>query len=190
MTLLGWVPEENLAESGSNVKSAAESRTEEQNLKRVLDVRLYGWKKVRQLAASPRSVISLIIASDLTFRNRFVNVRRHIILLVSQTLNNPWCILQCDSLAMPFELYVASDELSTECLPIARCRSHNFKQAIATPSDTTLCSHFIWVICMFSQTPEGSEEINLTMCTWSGNANCNSPPDVTPPRLHPKSVVL
>lgn len=28
MTLLGWVPEENLAESGSNVKSAAESRTE------------------------------------------------------------------------------------------------------------------------------------------------------------------
>lgn len=45
MTLLGCVPEENLAESGSNVKSAAESRTEQQNLKRALDVLLYGWKK-------------------------------------------------------------------------------------------------------------------------------------------------
>lgn len=49
MTLLGWVPEENLAESGSNVKSAAESRTERENLKRALDARLYAGKKVRQL---------------------------------------------------------------------------------------------------------------------------------------------
>lgn len=45
MTLLGWVPEENLVESGSNVKSAAESRTEQENLKRVLDVRLYRGKR-------------------------------------------------------------------------------------------------------------------------------------------------
>lgn len=119
MTLLGWVPEENLAESGSNVKSAAESRTEQQNLKRVLDVRLYGWKKVQQLAASPHFAISLIIVSDLTFRNRFVNVRRHIILLVSQTLNNQWRILLCDLLGMPFELHVAKDEHSTDWVPAA-----------------------------------------------------------------------
>lgn len=38
MTLLGCVPEENLAETGSNVKSAVESRTEQENLKRRLDV--------------------------------------------------------------------------------------------------------------------------------------------------------
>lgn len=130
MTLLGWVPEENLPESGSNVKSAAESRTEQQNLKRVLDVRLYGWKKVRQLAASPHSVISLIFVSDLTFRNRFVNVCQHIILLVSQTLNNQWRILLCDSLGMPSELHVATDEHSMECVPVAGKRCHNFKQSM------------------------------------------------------------
>lgn len=38
MTLLGCVPVENLAETGSNVKSAVESRTEEESLKRKLDV--------------------------------------------------------------------------------------------------------------------------------------------------------
>lgn len=38
MTLLGCVPVENLAETGSNVKSAVESRTEQESLKRRLDV--------------------------------------------------------------------------------------------------------------------------------------------------------
>lgn len=38
MTLLGCVPVENLAETGSNVKSAVESRTEKESLKRRLDV--------------------------------------------------------------------------------------------------------------------------------------------------------
>lgn len=108
-----------------------------------------GGKKVRQLAASSHFVISVIIVSDLTFRNRFVNVRRHIILLVRQTLNNQWRILLCDSLGMPFELHVATDKHFTECVPVAGWRSHHFKQAIATPSATNLCSHFSWGICMF-----------------------------------------
>lgn len=38
MTLLGCVPVERLQETGSNVKSAVESRTERENLKRKLDV--------------------------------------------------------------------------------------------------------------------------------------------------------
>lgn len=38
MTLLGCVPVENHAETGSNVKSAVESRTEKESLKRRLDV--------------------------------------------------------------------------------------------------------------------------------------------------------
>lgn len=38
MTLLGCVPVENLAETGSNVKSAVESRTEQERLKKRLDV--------------------------------------------------------------------------------------------------------------------------------------------------------
>lgn len=38
MTLLGCVPEEILAETGSNVKSAVESGTEQESLKKRLDV--------------------------------------------------------------------------------------------------------------------------------------------------------
>lgn len=38
MTLLGCVPVENLAETGSNVKLAAESRTEQEHLKLRFDV--------------------------------------------------------------------------------------------------------------------------------------------------------
>lgn len=127
---------------------------------------------------SPRFMISLIMVNDLTFRNRFVNVRRHIILLVSQTLNNEWHILLCDSLGMPFELHVATDKHNTEWW-----RYHHFKQAIATLSATNLCLRFSWVICMFPRIPEGREEMNLmiifrSMCTWIENAQYKSPPDV------------
>lgn len=155
-----------------------------------------GEKGMTVTSLSPRFMISLIMVSDLTFRNRFVNVRRHIILLVSQTLNNEWHILLCDSLGMPFELHVATDKHNTECAGVAGWRYHHFKQAIATLSATNLCLHFSWVICMFPRIlPEGREEMNLiiifrSMCTWIENAQYKSPPDVTPPRLHLDGVMM
>lgn len=75
MTLLGCVPVENLAETGSNVKSAVESRTEQESLKRRLDV----LKKKKKRRYDDNSIFfwfddSFIIWTDLPFKNRFVNV--------------------------------------------------------------------------------------------------------------------
>lgn len=113
MTLLGWVPEENLAESGSNVKSAAESRTEWEKPQKSAWCSLKKKKRYDGYSVSSHLMARLIMGSDLTFRSRFVNVCQHIILLVSQILNNQWHILLCDSLRMPFELGVVGDKHDT-----------------------------------------------------------------------------
>lgn len=144
---------------------------------------------------SPRFTISLIMESDLTFRKRFVNLCRHIILLVSQILNNERHILLCDSLGMPFELHVATDKHNTECAPVAGWRYHNFKLAIATLSAANNCLHFSWVICMFLRISEGREELRLMIifgsaCTRIENAQGKSPPEVTLPRLHLDGVMM
>lgn len=154
-----------------------------------------GEKGTTATSLSPRFMISLIMVSDLTFRNRFVNVRWHIILLVSQTLKNEWHILLCDSLGMPFKLHVATDKHNTECAAVDGWEYHNFEQGIATLSATNLCLHFSWAICMFPRIPKGCEEINLiiifrSMCTRIENAQCQSPPDVTVSRLHLDGVMM
>lgn len=146
-----WVesPKRTLLKVGRMLNQLLNQEQSRKTSKECLMFAYTGEKGMTVTSLSPRFMISLIMVSDLTFRNRFVNVRRHIILLVSQTLNNELHILLCDSLGMPFELHVATDKHNTECAAVAGWRHHHFKQAISTLSTTNLCLHFIveWFAC-------------------------------------------